>query len=29
VPYDIKSAQDRIYKANLPDRLATRLDTGH
>jgi diadenosine tetraphosphatase ApaH/serine/threonine PP2A family protein phosphatase len=29
VPYDIKSAMDKIYKANLPDRLATRLETGH
>lgn len=29
VPYDIKAAQEKIYKANLPDRLATRLDTGH
>lgn len=29
VPYDIKGAMDRIYKANLPDRLATRLETGH
>ncbi len=29
IPYDIKSAQEKIYKANLPDRLATRLDSGH
>lgn len=29
VPYDIKSAMDKIYKANLPDRLATRLESGH
>jgi diadenosine tetraphosphatase ApaH/serine/threonine PP2A family protein phosphatase len=29
VPYDIKSAQEKIFKANLPDRLATRLETGH
>lgn len=29
VPYDIKSAQEKIYKANLPDRLATRLEAGH
>ena len=29
IPYDIKGAQEKIYKANLPDRLATRLDSGH
>ncbi len=28
VPYDLKSAQDRIFAANLPSRLATRLATG-
>jgi diadenosine tetraphosphatase ApaH/serine/threonine PP2A family protein phosphatase len=27
-PYDLKSAQDRIFGANLPSRLATRLATG-
>jgi diadenosine tetraphosphatase ApaH/serine/threonine PP2A family protein phosphatase len=29
VPYDIKTAMDKIYAANLPDRLATRLESGH
>jgi predicted phosphodiesterase len=28
VPYDVKSAQDRIIAANLPPRLATRLAAG-
>ena len=28
VPYNLKSAQDRILAANLPQRLATRLATG-
>jgi diadenosine tetraphosphatase ApaH/serine/threonine PP2A family protein phosphatase len=28
VPYNLKSAQDRILAANLPPRLATRLATG-
>jgi len=28
VPYNLKSAQDRIFSANLPARLATRLATG-
>jgi diadenosine tetraphosphatase ApaH/serine/threonine PP2A family protein phosphatase len=28
VPYDLKTAQDRIVAANLPPRLATRLATG-
>jgi diadenosine tetraphosphatase ApaH/serine/threonine PP2A family protein phosphatase len=28
VPYDIKSTQDRILKAGLPVRLATRLEMG-
>lgn len=27
-PYDLKSAQDRIFAANLPSRLATRLAAG-
>lgn len=27
-PYNLKSAQDRIFAANLPARLATRLATG-
>lgn len=27
-PYDLKSAQERIMAANLPQRLATRLATG-
>ena len=27
-PYDLKSAQDRIFAAGLPSRLATRLATG-
>lgn len=27
-PYDLKSAQDRIFAANLPQRLATRLAAG-
>jgi diadenosine tetraphosphatase ApaH/serine/threonine PP2A family protein phosphatase len=29
VPYDIKGAMEKIYAANLPDRLATRLESGH
>lgn len=28
VPYDVRSAQDRIFAANLPARLATRLAAG-
>jgi diadenosine tetraphosphatase ApaH/serine/threonine PP2A family protein phosphatase len=28
VPYDLKTAQERILAANLPQRLATRLATG-
>ncbi len=28
VPYDLKSAQEKIMAANLPPRLATRLATG-
>jgi diadenosine tetraphosphatase ApaH/serine/threonine PP2A family protein phosphatase len=28
VPYNLKSAQDRILEANLPPRLATRLAAG-
>ncbi|HEX6804279.1 MAG TPA: metallophosphoesterase family protein [Terriglobales bacterium] len=28
VPYDLRSAQDRIFAANLPPRLATRLAAG-
>ena len=28
VPYDLKSAQDRIFAAHLPTRLATRLAAG-
>ena len=28
VPYDLQSAQKKIYAANLPDRLATRLSEG-
>lgn len=28
VPYDLRSAQERIFAANLPPRLATRLATG-
>jgi diadenosine tetraphosphatase ApaH/serine/threonine PP2A family protein phosphatase len=28
VPYDLKSAQDRIFAAQLPTRLATRLAAG-
>lgn len=28
VPYNLKSAQDRILAANLPERLATRLAAG-
>jgi len=27
-PYNLKSAQDRIFAANLPARLATRLAAG-
>ena len=27
-PYNLKTAQDRIFAANLPSRLATRLATG-
>jgi predicted phosphodiesterase len=29
VPYDVKKAQDRIFAASLPERLALRLATGH
>jgi predicted phosphodiesterase len=28
IPYNLKGAQDRIFAANLPSRLATRLATG-
>jgi predicted phosphodiesterase len=28
VPYDLRSAQERIFAANLPPRLATRLASG-
>jgi len=28
VPYDVRSAQERIFAANLPARLATRLAAG-
>jgi diadenosine tetraphosphatase ApaH/serine/threonine PP2A family protein phosphatase len=28
VPYNLKSAQDRIFEARLPARLATRLAAG-
>ena len=28
IPYDLRSAQERIFKANLPPRLATRLAAG-
>ncbi|MBV9341121.1 MAG: metallophosphoesterase, partial [Acidobacteria bacterium] len=28
VPYDLRSAQERIFAANLPARLATRLAAG-
>ncbi len=28
VPYDLKAAQESIYRAGLPDRLATRLREG-
>lgn len=28
VPYDLRSAQERIFAANLPSRLATRLAAG-
>ena len=28
VPYDLRSAQERIFSANLPPRLATRLAAG-
>jgi predicted phosphodiesterase len=28
VPYDLRSAQEKIFAANLPARLATRLATG-
>jgi predicted phosphodiesterase len=28
VPYDVRSAQERIFAANLPPRLATRLAAG-
>lgn len=28
IPYDLRSAQERILKANLPPRLATRLAAG-
>jgi predicted phosphodiesterase len=28
VPYDVRSAQERIFAANLPARLATRLTAG-
>jgi diadenosine tetraphosphatase ApaH/serine/threonine PP2A family protein phosphatase len=27
-PYNLKNAQDRIFAANLPQRLATRLAAG-
>ena len=27
-PYNLKNAQDRIFAANLPSRLATRLAAG-
>ena len=27
-PYNLKAAQDRIFAANLPARLATRLAAG-
>jgi diadenosine tetraphosphatase ApaH/serine/threonine PP2A family protein phosphatase len=27
-PYNLKDAQDRIFNANLPPRLATRLAAG-
>ena len=27
-PYDLRSAQERIFSANLPPRLATRLAAG-
>jgi diadenosine tetraphosphatase ApaH/serine/threonine PP2A family protein phosphatase len=27
-PYDLRSAQERIFAANLPPRLATRLAAG-
>ena len=27
-PYNLKAAQDRIFAANLPPRLATRLAAG-
>jgi hypothetical protein len=28
VPYNLKAAQDRIFEAKLPARLATRLAAG-
>ena len=28
VPYDVKETQQRIFAANLPERLATRLKLG-
>jgi diadenosine tetraphosphatase ApaH/serine/threonine PP2A family protein phosphatase len=28
VPYDVRSAQEKILAANLPQRLATRLAAG-
>ena len=28
VPYDVRSAQERILAAKLPERLATRLAAG-
>ena len=28
IPYDVESAQRKIFEANLPDRLATRLREG-
>ena len=28
VPYDVEGAMKRIFAANLPDRLATRLKEG-
>jgi diadenosine tetraphosphatase ApaH/serine/threonine PP2A family protein phosphatase len=28
VPYDVRAAQDKIFAANLPARLATRLAAG-
>ena len=28
VPYDVRAAQEKIFAANLPARLATRLAAG-